>query len=215
MSSQIDDDNDDDDDDVHADDPNENAACTLCLQKLTKSPRTKMSSQIDDDDDRMKTRPVYFATKNSLNRPIELVNELGILKAKKSLNCEKRKNYKFDITAVFCDGSHSKSASVHISVIDINEYSPTFLQPSYVTEFPPTTFPNRARNPRCVLTVNKLIEQKRLLPVLAVASVSGRLTSTIERYDYVNTYQKENVLLLYYASIARLAITDHCRPHYC
>lgn len=65
---------------------------------------------------------------------IELVNELGILKAKKSLNCEKRKNYKFDITAVFCDGSHSKSASVHISVIDINEYSPTFLQPSYVTE---------------------------------------------------------------------------------
>uniref|UniRef100_A0A182NK81 Cadherin domain-containing protein n=1 Tax=Anopheles dirus TaxID=7168 RepID=A0A182NK81_9DIPT len=65
---------------------------------------------------------------------IELVNELGILKAKKTLNCEKRKNYKFDITAVFCDGSHSKSASVHISVIDINEYSPTFLQPSYVTE---------------------------------------------------------------------------------
>lgn len=39
---------------------------------------------------------------------IELVNELGILKAKKTLNCEKRKNYKFDITAVFCDGSHSK-----------------------------------------------------------------------------------------------------------
>uniref|UniRef100_A0A182M1Z5 Cadherin domain-containing protein n=1 Tax=Anopheles culicifacies TaxID=139723 RepID=A0A182M1Z5_9DIPT len=67
-------------------------------------------------------------------RTIELVNELGILKAKKTLNCEKRKNYKFDITAVFCDGSHSKSASVHISVIDINEYSPTFLQPSYVTE---------------------------------------------------------------------------------
>lgn len=65
---------------------------------------------------------------------IELVNELGILKAKKTLNCEKRKNYKFDITAVFCDGSHSKSANVHISVIDINEYSPTFLQPSYVTE---------------------------------------------------------------------------------
>lgn len=26
------------------------------------------------------------------------------------------------------------SANVHISVIDINEYSPTFLQPSYVTE---------------------------------------------------------------------------------
>ncbi|KXJ68345.1 hypothetical protein RP20_CCG004068 [Aedes albopictus] len=64
MSSQIDDD--DDDDDVHADDPNENATCTLCHQKLTKSPRTKMSSQIDDDDDRMKTRPVHFATKNSL-----------------------------------------------------------------------------------------------------------------------------------------------------
>jgi hypothetical protein len=65
---------------------------------------------------------------------IELVNDLGIVKAKKSLNCEKRKTYKFEIAAVLCDGSHSKSANVHISVIDINEYSPTFLQPSYVTE---------------------------------------------------------------------------------
>lgn len=65
---------------------------------------------------------------------IELVNNLGILRTKKSLNCEKRKNYKFEIAAVFCDGSYSKSANVHISVIDINEYSPTFLQPSYVVE---------------------------------------------------------------------------------
>lgn len=53
---------------------------------------------------------------------------------KKTLNCEKHKNYKFEIAAVFCDGSHSCAANVHISVIDINEYSPTFLQPSYVTE---------------------------------------------------------------------------------
>lgn len=63
-----------------------------------------------------------------------MINGLGILKAKKTLNCEKHKNFKFDIAAVFCDGSHSKSASVRITVIDINEYSPTFLLPSYVTE---------------------------------------------------------------------------------
>ncbi|KAJ6641242.1 Calsyntenin-1 [Pseudolycoriella hygida] len=65
---------------------------------------------------------------------IELVDNLGVLKAKKTLNCEKHKTYKFDIAARFCDGSESKSANVHISVVDINEYSPTFLQPSYVTE---------------------------------------------------------------------------------
>lgn len=33
----------------------------------------------------------------------------------------------------FFVGNHF-SANVHISVIDINEYSPTFLEPSYVTE---------------------------------------------------------------------------------
>lgn len=39
---------------------------------------------------------------------IELVNELGILKATKTLNCEKHKNYRFEIAAIFCDGSQSK-----------------------------------------------------------------------------------------------------------
>ncbi|XP_054091320.1 calsyntenin-1 isoform X2 [Zeugodacus cucurbitae] len=65
---------------------------------------------------------------------IELVNNLGILKARRTLNCEKRKSYHFEIMAVFCDGTHSATANVHITVIDINEYAPTFLQPSYVTE---------------------------------------------------------------------------------
>lgn len=65
---------------------------------------------------------------------IELINNLGILKARRSLNCEKRKSYHFEIVAVFCDGTHSASASVHIVVIDVNEYAPTFLEPSYVCE---------------------------------------------------------------------------------
>ncbi|XP_054745497.1 calsyntenin-1 [Anastrepha obliqua] len=65
---------------------------------------------------------------------IELVNNLGILKARRTLNCEKRKSYHFEIVAIFCDGTHSAVANVHITVIDINEYAPTFLQPSYVTE---------------------------------------------------------------------------------
>ncbi|XP_017489866.1 PREDICTED: calsyntenin-1 isoform X2 [Rhagoletis zephyria] len=65
---------------------------------------------------------------------IELVNNLGILKARRTLNCEKRKSYHFEIMAIFCDWTHSATANVHITVIDINEYAPTFLQPSYVTE---------------------------------------------------------------------------------
>ncbi|CAD7094141.1 unnamed protein product [Hermetia illucens] len=65
---------------------------------------------------------------------IELVKNLGILKARRTLNCEKRRSYRFEIEAIFCDGSYSLPAKVHISVIDINEYAPTFLQPSYVTE---------------------------------------------------------------------------------
>ncbi|XP_023295923.2 calsyntenin-1 [Lucilia cuprina] len=65
---------------------------------------------------------------------IELINNLGILKARRTLNCEKRKSYHFEIVAVFCDGTHSAAANVHIAVIDVNEYAPTFLQPSYVCE---------------------------------------------------------------------------------
>ncbi|XP_016967385.2 calsyntenin-1 isoform X2 [Drosophila biarmipes] len=65
---------------------------------------------------------------------IELVNNLGILKARRTLNCEKRKSYHFEIVAVYCDGTPSNTANVHITVIDINEYAPTFIEPSYVTE---------------------------------------------------------------------------------
>lgn len=56
------------------------------------------------------------------------------LQAKHPLNCEKRKNYKFDIAAVSCTGETSDNATVHISVIDVNEYSPVFLEPSYVKQ---------------------------------------------------------------------------------
>ncbi|KAF4533082.1 hypothetical protein B566_EDAN017269 [Ephemera danica] len=56
------------------------------------------------------------------------------LRARKSLNCEKRKNYRFDIAAVSCTGEQSENATVHISVIDINEYAPAFLEPSYVRQ---------------------------------------------------------------------------------
>ncbi|XP_026846792.1 calsyntenin-1 isoform X1 [Drosophila persimilis] len=65
---------------------------------------------------------------------IELVNNLGILKARRALNCEKRKSYHFEIVAIYCDGTPSNTANVHITVIDINEYAPTFLEQSYVTE---------------------------------------------------------------------------------
>lgn len=55
------------------------------------------------------------------------------LRARKTLNCEKKKNYKFDISAVSCSGEPSNNATVHITVVDINEYAPTFSQPSYVS----------------------------------------------------------------------------------
>nr|CAD7446288.1 unnamed protein product [Timema bartmani] len=69
--------------------------------------------------------------------PFEIVLKNQIeaeLHARKVLNCEKRKNYKFDIAAVSCSGDVSDNATVHISVVDINEYAPTFLDPSYVCQ---------------------------------------------------------------------------------
>lgn len=65
---------------------------------------------------------------------IELVDNLAVLKATKTLNCEKHLIYRFEIVAILCDGSHSNSANVHVAVSDINEYSPVFTAPSYVIE---------------------------------------------------------------------------------
>lgn len=39
---------------------------------------------------------------------IELVNNLGVLKATKTLNCEKHIIYRFEIAAVMCDGTQSE-----------------------------------------------------------------------------------------------------------
>jgi hypothetical protein len=44
----------------------------------------------------------------SLFSQIKLENNVGILEAKRALNCEKRKNYKFEIEATMCDGSKSE-----------------------------------------------------------------------------------------------------------
>ncbi|KAM3959932.1 LOW QUALITY PROTEIN: calsyntenin 1 [Aphomia sociella] len=54
------------------------------------------------------------------------------LRARYPLNCEKRRNYKFDIAAVGCDGSYSNTVPVHITVTDVNEYAPVFSQADYV-----------------------------------------------------------------------------------
>ncbi|XP_022199172.2 calsyntenin-1 isoform X1 [Nilaparvata lugens] len=69
--------------------------------------------------------------------PFEIILKNGgeaELRARRNLNCEKRKNYKFDIAAVSCSGEQSGNATVHISVVDINEYAPAFLEPSYVRQ---------------------------------------------------------------------------------
>ncbi|XP_072945849.1 calsyntenin-1 [Epargyreus clarus] len=54
------------------------------------------------------------------------------LRVRYPLNCEKRRNYKFDIAAVGCDGSYSNTVPVHITVTDVNEYAPAFSQAAYV-----------------------------------------------------------------------------------
>ncbi|CAH2061138.1 unnamed protein product, partial [Iphiclides podalirius] len=54
------------------------------------------------------------------------------LRVRYPLNCEKRRNYKFDIAAVGCDGSYSNTVPVHITVADVNEYAPVFGQAAYV-----------------------------------------------------------------------------------
>ncbi|XP_050697797.1 calsyntenin-1-like [Eriocheir sinensis] len=56
------------------------------------------------------------------------------LQAKRPLNCEKRKNYKFDITAISCSGVESHNVTVHVKVTDVNEYAPVFVEPSYVRD---------------------------------------------------------------------------------
>nr|XP_042905858.1 calsyntenin-1 [Parasteatoda tepidariorum] len=56
------------------------------------------------------------------------------LVAKKALNCEKRKAYKFDIAAVGCDGLMSENVTVHLTVEDMNEYAPEFVQETYSAE---------------------------------------------------------------------------------
>ncbi|RXG68551.1 Calsyntenin-1, partial [Armadillidium vulgare] len=66
---------------------------------------------------------------------IQLRNEVtgeAELLAKRPLNCEKRKNYKFDITAISCDGIESENVTVHVKVNDVNEFAPVFVDPSYV-----------------------------------------------------------------------------------
>ncbi|CAH0697657.1 unnamed protein product [Spodoptera exigua] len=54
------------------------------------------------------------------------------LRVRYPLNCEKRRNYKFDIAAVGCDGSYSNTVPVHITVTDVNEFAPVFSQSAYV-----------------------------------------------------------------------------------
>ncbi|XP_050678397.1 calsyntenin-1 [Leptidea sinapis] len=54
------------------------------------------------------------------------------LRVRYPLNCEKRRNYKFDIAAVGCDGSYSNTVPVHITVTDVNEFPPVFSQATYV-----------------------------------------------------------------------------------
>ncbi|XP_022239232.1 calsyntenin-1-like [Limulus polyphemus] len=58
----------------------------------------------------------------------------AILVAEKSLNCEKRKSYKFEIAAVGRNGEVSENVTVHLTVEDVNEYSPVFPHGPYIVD---------------------------------------------------------------------------------
>ncbi|XP_012282525.1 calsyntenin-1 [Orussus abietinus] len=77
-----------------------------------------------------------IANKHHGEAPFEIIpkeKNTAELRAIRVLNCEKRRNYKFDIAAVGCNGVQSENATVHITVVDVNEYAPQFLQPAYVS----------------------------------------------------------------------------------
>lgn len=79
----------------------------------------------------------HIVNKHHGEAPFEIILKAegeAELRARRVLNCEKRKNYKFDIAAVSCTGEQSDNATVHITVVDINEYAPAFLEPSYVRQ---------------------------------------------------------------------------------
>jgi len=53
------------------------------------------------------------------------------LRTREPLNCEVQKNYTINIAAVGCDGKVSKSAEVHVTVTDVNEYIPEWTEQEY------------------------------------------------------------------------------------
>ncbi|XP_013789891.1 calsyntenin-1-like, partial [Limulus polyphemus] len=58
----------------------------------------------------------------------------AIMVAAMELDCEKRKSYKFDLVAIGLSGKISDNVTVHLSVEDVNEFAPKFLQNSYTVD---------------------------------------------------------------------------------
>jgi len=60
----------------------------------------------------------------------------ALIQARRVLNCEKRKTYRFDIAAVGCgnDAKVSDNVTVHITVEDVNEFAPEFVERSYILD---------------------------------------------------------------------------------
>ena len=55
----------------------------------------------------------------------------AVIEARRPLNCEQRRSYKFEICALACNGLRSQNATVMLTVEDVNEYAPVFRQNSY------------------------------------------------------------------------------------
>ena len=64
-------------------------------------------------------------------RIIDRAKGEALIEARRPLNCEQRRSYKFEIRALACNGLRSQNASVMLTVEDVNEFSPVFRQNSY------------------------------------------------------------------------------------
>jgi len=72
--------------------------------------------------------------KNKLPFQVFMLNqETGAaeIRASRPINCETRRSYKLQISAVSCTGEVSKRSEVVIKVLDVNEFSPTFSATEY------------------------------------------------------------------------------------
>ncbi|KAI0229595.1 Protocadherin-9 [Lamellibrachia satsuma] len=86
-------------------------------------------SATDDDTTAELIYRLCPATKKCL-KYFQIDPEMGILKTARSLNFEEHEDHY--VTVKVSDGLYEDTLHVHVSVVDVNEHTPTFEQPTYM-----------------------------------------------------------------------------------